>query len=195
MNAFDYADTLKAKSDQLNADDLIGGPITVQITGASRGNSDQPLVLSLSGGHQPWRPCKTMRRLLAACVGSSSSADVLGRWVTLYRDPSVTWGGDEVGGVRLCAMSGLQQRVTLALQVRRGKKVPHVVDALTPPTEQNADDLAREKFLAAALDNYGLTQDQIAKWLAENQRPSLSRHTAEQLRGLYRELDPKGAGA
>jgi hypothetical protein len=30
---FDFGETLVAKSDQLNADDLVGGPITVQITG------------------------------------------------------------------------------------------------------------------------------------------------------------------
>ena len=59
MDDLDFAESLSAKSDQLNADNLAGGPITVQITGARVARSeDQPLSLRLSGGHMPWKPCK-----------------------------------------------------------------------------------------------------------------------------------------
>lgn len=188
MNAFDFGDTIVAKSDQLNADDLVGGPITVKITGARRGSADQPLVISLSGGHQPWKPCKTMRRLLAACIGSTSSADLVGRWVTLHRDPTVLWAGQEVGGIRLSAMSGLERRMTVALQVRRGRKAPHHVDPLTPPSSANPDDAAREWLLSAAQEKLGLTAGQVNAWLQHIGSPSLSTMSKDQIRAIASDM-------
>jgi hypothetical protein len=54
-------DTITPKSDQLNADDMITGPITVTITGVRRGDKDQPVVIDIDGGYQPYKPCKSMR--------------------------------------------------------------------------------------------------------------------------------------
>ena len=59
------AHTITAKSDQLNADDLVGGPITVKIEGVTvREDTEQPVTIRLSGGFRPWKPCKTERRVL-----------------------------------------------------------------------------------------------------------------------------------
>jgi hypothetical protein len=128
---FDFGETLVAKSDQLNADDLVGGPITVQITDAKRGDSpEQPLVLRLSGDHRPWKPCKTARRILAACVGSTNTGALIGRWVRLYRDPDVTWAGKAVGGIRVDGMSGIDRPVTIALALNKKSegRTPHRPD-------------------------------------------------------------------
>ena len=131
---FDFGETLTAKSDQLNADDLVGGPITVQITDAKRGDSpEQPLVLRLSGDHRPWKPCKTARRILAACVGSTNTGALIGRWVRLYRDPDVTWAGKAVGGIRVDGMSGIDRPVTIALALNKKAKAEHRITPLKPP--------------------------------------------------------------
>ena len=96
----DISSTIIAKSDQLNADDLIGGPITVTITNVSLTESpDQPLTINYDGDNgRPYKPCKSMRRVLAAAWGNDGSK-FIGRRVTLFRDPRVKWAGQEVGGI------------------------------------------------------------------------------------------------
>ena len=42
-------DTIAPKSDQLNADDLIAGNITVKIMGVRRGSRDQPVIIDIDG--------------------------------------------------------------------------------------------------------------------------------------------------
>jgi hypothetical protein len=39
--------TIIPKSDQLNADDLIGGPRTITITGVKAGTPEQPVTINL----------------------------------------------------------------------------------------------------------------------------------------------------
>jgi hypothetical protein len=57
-------DTIVPKSDQLNADDLITGPITVTVEAVKRSPSpEQPIDIYITG-HRPFRPCKSMRRVL-----------------------------------------------------------------------------------------------------------------------------------
>jgi hypothetical protein len=170
---FDFGETLTAKSDQLNADDLVGGPITVQITDAKRGDSpEQPLVLRLSGDHRPWKPCKTARRILAACVGSTKTGALIGRWVRLYRDPDVTWAGKAVGGIRVDGMSGMDKPITIALALNKKSKAEHRIVPIRPPADDKpappADPLSD---LAALLDSHGLTVADLDKQAADGGKP------------------------
>lgn len=116
------SETIKAKSDQLNADDLIGGPVTVAITGVKQGDKDQPVVISIDGGHQPFKPCKSMRRILVHAWGDRAT-DWIGKRMTLYREPSVKWAGEQVGGIRISALSHIGEKMTIKLQETRGKRV------------------------------------------------------------------------
>ena len=173
---FDFGETLTAKSDQINADDLVGGPITVQITDAKRGDSpEQPLVLRLSGDHRPWKPCKTARRILAACVGSTNTGALIGRWVRLYRDPDVTWAGKAVGGIRVDGMSGIDRPVTIALALNKKAKAEHRIVPIRPPADDKpappADPLAD---LAALLDSHGLTVADLDQQAADGGKPAPS---------------------
>lgn len=125
----DLTDTIIARADQLNADDLISGPITVQITSVSKVSKDQPIVIGISGGRQPYKPCKTMRRILVDVWGTKGQ-EYVGKYLTLYRNPDVLFGGEKVGGIEISHMSGLTRPRELTLAVTRGKKKKYVVQPL-----------------------------------------------------------------
>lgn len=126
----DVSDTCKARSDQLNADDIIGGPITVTITDVAKASADQPIIISITGGHQPFKPCKTSRRTLVAAWGANAR-EWIGRSMTLYRDPNVKWAGDNVGGIRISHLSNITSPLELALSESKGKKKKFTVQPLT----------------------------------------------------------------
>ena len=103
-----------AKSDQLNAVDLVASSITVKITDAKPGSKDQPLILVIDGGMQPYKPSKTARRLMAVAWGPKAKAYV-GKSMTLYCDPSVTWAGKACGGIMPSHLSHINQGFTATL--------------------------------------------------------------------------------
>lgn len=158
MSALDMTETIAPKSDQLNADDLIGAPRTVTITGVTRGDADQPVNITTAefGEGRPYKPCKSMRRVLVQAWGPDAAVYV-GRRMTLFNDQAVRWGGQDVGGIRISHMSHLERKLTLALTVTRGKRAPFIVEPLpdaTPPppiTDENAVDLARSIAEAATV--------------------------------------------
>lgn len=141
----DISQAAQPKSDQLNADDLIGGPQLVTITEVRKGSSEQPveIVTTEFGPGRPYRPGKSMIRVLIAAWGKEASAYV-GRRLMLYRDPSITFGKDAVGGIRISAMSHLDSRMTLALTVTRGKRAPFTVDPLPDAPAAITDDEVNE---------------------------------------------------
>jgi hypothetical protein len=180
----DVSDTIVARSDQLNADDLMAGPITVQITKVARDTSgEQPVVVTISGGHHAWKPCKTMRRLLVAAWGAESDAWV-GKWAVLMRDPRVKWAGDEVGGIRVKALSDIPSKMKVSLALSKGKKSDHLVDVLTPP---NGADMTLEdfrKWCAWAVKN-GWTSDQVKALLLDGKADAVP---ASERRGIVSRL-------
>lgn len=126
----DMTETIAPKSDQLNADDLISGPVTVTVERVTAGNPEQPVDVHLAEfPGRAYRPSKSMRRVLVATWGPEAAAYV-GRRMTLYRDPEVKFGGDKVGGIKISALSHIEKRVVMALTVTRGKRSPHVVEPL-----------------------------------------------------------------
>jgi hypothetical protein len=130
----DISNTLAAKSNQLNTDDLISGPITIQISSVSAGSPEQPVAIGYEGDQgKPWYPCKSMRRVLVAAWGADASHYV-GRWVTLFRDPEVMYGGIKVGGIRLSHLSDIDGPLSIALTVTRQKRAPYRVQPLATPT-------------------------------------------------------------
>src|ERR1700760_592135 len=109
----DLSHTITAKSDQLNADDLIGNSITIKITALTLDKGEQPLAISYEGDKgKPYKPCKSMRRVLVGVWGKDGNV-YIGRLLTLYRDEKVTYGGLNVGGLRISHMSHITDPVTL----------------------------------------------------------------------------------
>lgn len=124
--------TIMPKSDQINADDLLVGPITVVIESQKLLASDQPVVLGISDHPgRPYKPSKSMRRVLAGMYGEYMSKWV-GRSLTLYCDPEVTFGKDKTGGIKISHASDIPADVTFMLTAKRGKRVAHTVKRLAP---------------------------------------------------------------
>ncbi len=110
------------KSDQMNADDLIGGPITITITEVQIKPGEQPVSIFFEGDSgKPYRCCKSMAKVMVNCWGPDAN-NYIGRSMTLYRDPKVKWGGMEVGGIRISHMSDIAAAQTMALTETRGNK-------------------------------------------------------------------------
>jgi hypothetical protein len=163
MTDVDMTRTVIPKSDQLNADDLIAGPRTIKITSVSASNTpDQPVSIGFDGdGGRPWKPCKSMRRVLIALWGARGSGYV-GKRVTLYRDESVKFGGIEVGGIRI-SHADIDSDMTIALTTTRGKRAPSVVRKLAPPVAQ----AVTLSDVTAALKAAGRNKAESFAWLTE----------------------------
>lgn len=141
----DMSAVIVPKSDQINADDLLSGPMTIQITGVKvSSGQEQPVSMFFDGSTKAYRPCKSMARVLVSAWGADSSKYV-GRSMTLYCDPKVKWGGMEVGGIRISHMSHLESPLTLALTMTRANKKPFTVRPMqatkpsTAPTQPTAE--------------------------------------------------------
>ena len=119
------------RSDQLNADDLVGGPMEGRITAIRPGKRDKdPTVdVHLDCATRPWRPCKTMFRVLAACWGDDPAA-WLGRRVRIYRDPDAVFGSERVGGIRVSHVSHIGGALDVQSQTKRGKRGVWTVEPL-----------------------------------------------------------------
>lgn len=126
----DMRPVIVPKSDQINADDLIPGPLTIKVTKVTISPGEQPVSIFFDGdGGKPYRPCKIMSRVLVSVWGPDANA-YAGRSMTLYRDPGVTWGGLAVGGIRISHMSHLATVTNLALTETKGRKKPFTVRPL-----------------------------------------------------------------
>ena len=136
----DMTQSIQAKSDQLNAEDLMGGPIAVTIADVCKGSTEQPVNVTLSEyPKRAYRPSKSMRRVMVAAWGKDSSAYV-GQRMTLYRDPDVKFGGEKVGGIKISHMTGIGKQLRVALTETRGKRVPHVVQPLIDHVTESLTD-------------------------------------------------------
>ena len=150
------------KSDQMNSDDLISGPMTVTITKVGgTGNADQPVAVHFEGDNgKPFKPCKSMRRVMIAAWGADAS-QYAGRSMTLYRDPKVAFGGMEVGGIRISHMTHIERDLAMALTVTKAKRAPFVVKVLKQAPAAPAVSLRMIKP-----DGGEYAAPDMAKWVA-----------------------------
>jgi hypothetical protein len=149
----DLTPTIVPKSDQLNAEDFLAGPQTVTIKEVAKGNAEQPvnIVTEQFGPRRPYKPSKSMRRVMVAAWGPDTST-YTGRALTLYRDPEVRFAGEPVGGIRIAAMSHLIEPLEVALTVTRGHRSLFIVQPIA--TEQPKDESGRD-WLVELSDTQG----------------------------------------
>src|SRR5699024_11017303 len=139
----DLTESIQPRSDQVNADDLVGGPITYTVREVVKGKAEQPFDFQLVETNRAYRPSKTMRRVIVAAWGSDAS-NYAGRRITLYREPSIKFGGQTVGGIRISHMSHIDKTVEVMVQVTRGKREKFAVQPIAaPPAPADPDTIAQ----------------------------------------------------
>jgi len=140
----DVSETTAPRSDQQNFDDYLGGPKTVTVSEVKKGSAEQPVEVHLvEFPGRPYKPSKSMRRVLVAAWGTDSVA-YTGRQITLYGDPEVRFGKEKVGGIKISHLSDIPGPVTVSLTVTRGRRSPFVVQPLTPPKDESGRDWLTE---------------------------------------------------
>ena len=124
-------ETIQPKSDQLNADDLIGGSKTIKITQIKVYDREiQPVEISYEGDEgKPYKPSLGMRRVLVQ-LWEKDEQVYIGRSLTLYRNDSVKFGGYEVGGIRISNASDIKEPTRVLETVAKGKRQPITINPL-----------------------------------------------------------------
>lgn len=165
MSDVDLRAAAAPKSDQLNADDLVGAPKTVKITDVKAGTSEQPVLIHHDGG-KPYKPCKGMIRVMILAWGDKGK-DWVGKSMTLYNDPSVKWAGVEVGGIRISHVSHIKTSMTTSVTVSKGQRKPYRVDPLKVEEVKQPEPYPADKFEASkaamqkAIQESGKTPAQV----------------------------------
>lgn len=161
----DLTPSIVPNSAQINADDLIAGPITVTISEVSKGNAEQPFFFNLvEFPDRSYRPSKSMRRIIVQCWGAEAS-NYSGRQLTLYRNPDITFGKDRVGGIEISHASHISGPVTLALTVSRGKRKDFTVQPLkgaTPIQSAAPDTVLVDEWISTIRDASTVAQLEAA---------------------------------
>lgn len=193
-NVSDLRDTIVPKSDQLNADQLLGGPITVTVTDVRRGSGDdQPVVIHYEGeGGRPFKPCKSMRKVLVFAWGPDGTQWV-GRSMTLYNRPDVKFGGEAVGGIRISHLSHIPQDIAVSLTATRGKKEQTRIARL-----KDVSSVAQSKARLEAAARGGMSDLQAAwKALPADHRQSIggAQGCPADLKATAQAADAAAAGA
>lgn len=161
----DLRGTIVPKSDQLNAEQLLAGDMTITVTDVRMGSEDQPVILHYENDEgRPYKPCKTMRKLLIFAWGEDGRGWV-GKSMTLYNDQAVRFGGMVVGGIRISHLSHIEREISLSLTATKGKKAQHTILPLEVVTL--ADVLAA---IAAATDRNGMNAAKIKALKLTNER-------------------------
>lgn len=127
----DLRSTIVPKSDQLNAEQLLGGPMTITVTDVRTGSGeDQPVSIHYEADNgRPFKPCKTMRKVLILAWGHDARRWI-GQSMVLFNDASVKFGGMDVGGIRISHMTGIPKDIHVSLTATKGKKAPHAIKRL-----------------------------------------------------------------
>ena len=137
----DISFTLEAKSDQLNAIDIMDCDRIIKVTKVDVTKGDQPVSVFFYGDNgRPWKPSKGMRRILSGAWGKESD-NWIGKHAELYFDPSVKFGGKEVGGIRVKALSDIPNSgLQFSLAISRTKREPYHVPLLVVKVEDYPQD-------------------------------------------------------
>lgn len=143
----DITQAMQAKSDQLNAVDIMGCEPVITIDRVDVKAGEQPVAVHYHGCNgRPWKPSKGMLRILAAGWGVESQ-NWIGKSVQIYCDPSVKYAGKEVGGIRIGAMSDIQTTgLKATLTISRQKREPYPVKCLDMQRPQYPSDKFESAF-------------------------------------------------
>ena len=132
----------EAKSDQLNAVDLIGETRVIRISDVIvRHAKEQPVWVYFDGDNdKPWKPSKGMLRVLKRGWGKDSDAWV-DKYCSIYHEPSVVFQGKASGGIRTNQLSDIDSEgFVITLTISKHKREPFRVSRLERPVSMYPDD-------------------------------------------------------
>jgi len=196
---------IEPNSTQLGAADFIGVPVVVRIVKVTKGPDEkQAWDVHLNGYTRVYRPCKTMRRVMIQCWGlmvttadGSQVVDVspcIGRRLELYTDPTVRFGSEVSGGIRIRSMSDLVKPYSVALTETKTaagvKKKNWTVNVLPPerPQQPSTAPTALPRFVEAVSKLAdGLTVDLLREYLG-GQGIDIDALTAQALSAVVSDL-------
>jgi hypothetical protein len=168
MGMSDVDAWLAPKSDQLNADDLIGGSRIIRIRKVKitkTGKQDGTIWFE-GDNDKPWKPCKTMGRVLRGAYGLPENW--IGKYVELWRDPEAIYAGKKVGGIRIKGLSDIkadyETTVTISKSVRDTVKIRKLV--IRPQREDKTIEVLTAEGHAAAeggVEQYKLWFETLTK--------------------------------
>ncbi len=181
FDARDLRPTIVPKSDQLNAEQLLTGPMTVTVTGVTvSNNAEQPVTIHYEGDDgRPYKPCKTMRKVLILAWGHDGS-EWTGKSMTLFNDPAVKFGGQSVGGIRISHVSHIERDIAVSLTATKGKKTLHTIKALK--TQPSHKEKAARYVGMINNDRAGVAARELAQ-MDEAERDAIWQHFSEEAQG------------
>lgn len=143
----DAREFMVIKSDQMNYEDFISGPQAFIITklGRKMDKGEPRLMVYLSGREKtPWIPSKGMVKCLSNISGwGPNLKDWIGRSITLFGEPTVMFGGKELGGIRVSHISHIEEQYVTKISERRGVRTDYLIK---PMRELSADPYPQAKF-------------------------------------------------
>lgn len=153
----------KPKSDQLNYENFISGPQTFTVAKVTPGDRDHPVFVHMvECPATPYKPSKGMLKCLASPDGwGDKSSQWTGKAITLYGDPTVIYGGVEVGGIKVGALEGIESDYETLISARRGVRKPHLIKKLEVAYYDAAKYDANLPAWLAAIDAGKATADAI----------------------------------
>jgi hypothetical protein len=157
----DLSQSIEARSDQINADDLISGPVTYTIREVIAGKAESPFDFLLVETERAYRPSKTMRRVIVNAWGPEA-ANYAGRRLTLYREPSIVFGGKAVGGIRISHMSHIDGAKEVMAQTTRGKREKFVVQPLPDAAPLSPVEKLRAEWAGADPERRAAIEAEVA---------------------------------
>lgn len=208
----DVSKMCAARSDQINAIDLISGPRIAKITDVKLfSETDQPIHVVLDGdSKRPWKCSKTSVRALAALY-SSDASNWIGKHIEIYCDETVLWGGQQVGGIRQSRAEGITAPKRLTLTKSRQKKETVVINPLSADdikahydkqdktleapkstsTPEPTPTIDRETLFQDARDNAELGAEGMRKWWSQQSKEAqgILREILDELKGIAAKAD------
>lgn len=119
----DISHILEAKSDQLNAIDILGGEKIITITSVDV--TKEGVTVHYEGeGKKPWKiGNKTVPRIFNKVWDCKKRTEPwVGKMVALHYDPTVIYAGESVGGIRPHAVSHIDAPMKITTREVRGPK-------------------------------------------------------------------------
>lgn len=162
----DLSTTTAPKSDQQNYDDVAVTPRFVTISDVKQGSAEQPVAIELvEFPGRPYKPSKSMRRVLIAAWGKDTSV-YPGRRMKLVGDASVKFAGETVGGIKIAALSDIDGPLSVSLTVTRGKRSPHKVEPLTEAASTTPKPTPIDALIAHYGTEFNVTRQQLEAHVA-----------------------------